>query len=131
MRTKHRIRRDRNKPQPGSIGAPFQGAFNIAIVDVDDLSGTANVIARHLDGSGNWVPDKRWEPNKVLPLDAFYVNDGGVEAPMISAQVDNQGILITITFTPTSISTRISVEAGHPSLISTTGQACGGANFGA
>lgn len=126
MKTKHRIRRDRKQPQPGTPGAPFRGVYTVRISVLDGPGGFGYVQAAMLDETGTLVPNQIWPEERAIDPSAIKVYSGGAAVELLTAEVYGGGSEIYFTFAASGADASCEVIAMHPSLIGMNGTACGG-----
>lgn len=129
MKRNHRIRRSTTQPEPASIGAPFQGVFGLLIQNMNDPA-EVEIYAIKIPASGSSAETiEVWTPNKSIDVNAFEIFDNAVKTVPVSAVVSAGGEMIQVTLASNLDTKAFYVIPGHPALLSTSGQQCGGGAF--
>lgn len=127
MITKHRIRRSRTQPEPGTPGAPFLGAFACYIANIAKVGGTAELYPVDINSEGSEENPPTWLPAKNIHPSAFKLFLDGELAEVNSAIVDGTGQSIAISFPGGAADVILMALPGDRELIATNGTVCGGA----
>jgi len=122
----YRSRRNRSKPQPASLGAPFRGVYLVGDPIIDAAAGVATVGTFVISPEGIPEQTEILPRNKEIDVSAVEVYVNNVKTPVVGIRVNAVGNSMLIEWGPTAGSARIIVIPGHPALAGANGSVCGG-----
>jgi hypothetical protein len=126
MKTTHRSRRNVRTPQPGTIGAPFQGAFAIKVQSYSQEDEEIVIQAVAPNAIGDPTEVSVWPPGKIIDPAAIQMFEDTVEVTAVLEPVNVTGSQFVIKLQDFSANRNVFVRPGHPGLLSAAGMQCGG-----
>lgn len=123
----NRPTRNRRIPQPGGIGAPFNGIYLVGIGFEDASLGVVDLIIGTLDQDGLGITGNGLlTPGQSLPTSIFQMFVNGNPVVCSSAVVGGTGNEINLSTATTGTSIGVSIAPGLRELTSLGGALCGG-----
>jgi hypothetical protein len=127
MKTTHRIRRDRKQPQPGTLGAPFRGTFDIRIeINTSNQEGVIRAIKQNPE-TLDITTIEAWNAGQIIDQGVIRLKQGtnSINVTVGAVLPDKTGIPFSYSsISPPDVAF---IPAGNASMIGSNGSMCGGA----